>query len=126
MEKCQARQCLARQCLACTETFVEIGGWETEEEASACLQYIKTKFFRALVGIIKQTQDASNKVYKYVPIQDFTRNSDIDWSKSVEEIEKQLYEKYNLSEEDIEFIKQNVESMDDNVSVEDSIEEVEE
>ena len=98
---------------ACTETFVEIGGWNTISEAENALKYLKTKFFRCLVGIVKQTQDASQRVYKYVPLQDFTDKSDIDWSKSITEIDQQLYEKYKLNEADIEFIETNITSMDD-------------
>ena len=44
-------------------------------------------------------------------MQDFTANSDIDWTKSIEDIDKQLYRKYNLSEEEIEFIETKVQAM---------------
>jgi len=95
----------------CTKTFLEIGPFETEEEASNCIKYIYTKFFRCLVGIIKTTQHATKKVYRFVPMQDFSSSSDIDWSKSIKEIDQQLYKKYNLSDEDINFIEENIKEM---------------
>ena len=90
---------------------MECGGWSTEEEATNALKYLKTKFFRCLVGIYKQTQDASNRIYQAVPLQDFTTSSDIDWSQSIGDISHQLYRKYNLSEEDIKFIETNIAEM---------------
>ena len=95
----------------CTETFIQIGPFDTQEEAKHCLKYIKTKFLRALVGIRKQTQHATRTVYKYVPLQDFTSKSDIDWSKSIKEIDQQLYKKYGLDENEINFIETRVKEM---------------
>ena len=95
----------------CTETFVVIGLFNTHNESLTCWKYIKTKFFRALVGIKKQDQGASRSVYRYVPLQDFTDKSDIDWSKSVAEIDQQLYKKYNLSQEEIDFIEKTIKPM---------------
>ena len=57
------------------------------------------------------TQDALSKVYRFVPMQDFTANSDIDWSKGIEEIDAQLYAKYNLSDEEIAFIESMIKPM---------------
>jgi hypothetical protein len=51
-------------------------------------------------------------VWKYVPLQDFTENSDIDWSKSVEEIDQQLYKKYGLTPDEIKFIETHVKEME--------------
>ena len=96
---------------ACTETFLELGPWDTEEEATNALKYLKTKFFRCLVSIIKQTQNTSVTTYQYVPIQDFTASSDVDWSQSIDNISHQFYRKYKLSEEDIEFIETNISEM---------------
>lgn len=95
----------------CTETFLQIGPFDTKDEAEHLILYIKTKFFRALVGIQKQTQHTTQKVYRYVPLQDFTSNSDIDWSQSIPDIDKQLYKKYNLSKEEINFIETHVKEM---------------
>ena len=63
------------------------------------------------MGILKVTQDNNKATWNEVPMQDFTANSDIDWTKSIEDIDKQLYRKYNLSEEEIEFIETKVQAM---------------
>ena len=80
-----------------TETFMSIGSFEKLSEAEACLKYIKTKFARALLGVLKVTQHNSPDKWKYVPLQDFTSTSDIDWSKTIPDIDQQLYKKYGLS-----------------------------
>ena len=94
------------------QSFISFGAFETQVEANACLNYIKTKFARACLGILKITQDNKKAVWKYVPLQDFTSNSDIDWSVSVTEIDQQLYKKYGLSAEEIEFIETHVKEME--------------
>lgn len=95
-----------------TETFLAIGAFETEYEANACLKYIKGKFARIMLGILKITQHNTAEKWLYVPLQDFTPNSDIDWSKSIEDIDQQLYKKYNLSQDEIDFIESKVRAMD--------------
>lgn len=95
----------------CTETFLEIGPLDSELEAANLIKYIKTKFFRCLVGIQKQTQHTTQKVYRFVPLQDFTSKSDIDWSKSINEIDSQLFKKYNLSSKEIDFINTNIQEI---------------
>ena len=92
----------------CTATFLEIGGFETENEAKNLVKYIKTKFFRALVGIQKTTQHTGSKAYRFVPILDFKSNHEINWEQSVSEIDKQLYEMFELSEEEIKFIEEKI------------------
>jgi hypothetical protein len=72
---------------------------------------MKTKFCRALLGALKITHNNSSGVWKNVPIQDFANNSDIDWSKSIPEIDKQLYKKYKLSDEEIVFIEERIKPM---------------
>ena len=64
-----------------TVTFLSIGHFETETETKNCMKYISTKFARTLLGVLKVTQDLTPTKWKYIPIQDFTENSDIDWSK---------------------------------------------
>ena len=95
-----------------TETYISIGSVDNYEEATAILKYIKTKFTRTLLGILKVTQNNPKDVWKYVPIQDFTETSDIDWSKSISEIDQQLYKKYGLSDEEIAFIEEKIKPMD--------------
>lgn len=94
-----------------THTFLGLGGFKTEYEAKACLKYIKTKFARALLGILKITQDLNADKLKYVPLQDFTSASDIDWSAPIKAIDQQLYKKYGLSDEEIHFIETHVKEM---------------
>lgn len=94
-----------------TETFMSLGCFSNLKEAQNLLKYIKTKFSRSLLGVIKVTQDVSPAKWKYVPLQDFTDKSDIDWSKSVREIDQQLYAKYGLSDDEIAFIEKNVKEM---------------
>lgn len=94
-----------------TQTFISIGSFDTEYEANSLLKYLKTKFARTMLGTLKVTQDNKKATWLNVPLQDFTANSDIDWSKSIPEIDKQLYKKYNLSKDEIEFIESKVREM---------------
>ncbi len=84
----------------CTETFLQIGPFEDLESAKRVLKYMKTKSFRALVSIRKQSQNMNKTTYEFAPLQDFTLSSDINWSLSISEIDRQLYAKYGLSEEE--------------------------
>ena len=95
-----------------TQSFVSMGNFETEEEAEDLVKYLKTKFTRSLLGILKVTQDISPRVWNLVPVQDFTSASDIDWSKSIPEIDQQLYAKYELTDKEIAFIESHVKEMD--------------
>lgn len=94
-----------------TQTFISVGAFDTECEAQAALKYIKAKFTRALLGILKITQHNSPEKWRYVPLQDFASFSDIDWSKSIPEIDRQLYAKYGLDEKEIQFIETHVKEM---------------
>lgn len=96
---------------AATETFLSIGKFSQVDEAENVEKYLKTKFTRCMISVLKVTQIGNKPVYKYVPLQDFTTNSDIDWSKSISEIDQQLYRKYGLSQEEIDFIETNVKEM---------------
>ncbi len=98
--------------IGATETFLSIGAFEQKAEAEAALKYIKTKFARVLLGVLKTTQDITPEKWKCVPLQDFTSSSDIDWSTSIAEIDRQLYKKYNLSNEEIDFIETKVKEME--------------
>ena len=94
-----------------TQSFISIGALDTKNEAEALLKYVKSKFMRTMLGVLKVTQDNNKSVWKYVPLQDFTAHSDIDWSKSVAEIDQQLYRKYDLTADEIEFIETHVKEM---------------
>lgn len=95
----------------CTESFIQIGPFESQMEVQSCLKFIKTKFCRALLGTLKVTQDNPKNVWRNIPLQDFTSNSDIDWSQTIPEIDRQLYKKYQLNEEEIAFIERMVKPM---------------
>ena len=75
------------------------------------LKYIQSKFLRFLVSIKKNTQHSFAQVYQLVPLQDFTDKSDIDWSQSVADIDRQLYRKYNLTDDEIAFIESMIKPM---------------
>ena len=94
-----------------TETFMGIGQFEKKEEADNAVKYIKTKFARAMYGILKRTQANTPGKWQWVPLQDFTTHSDIDWSKSISEIDQQLYRKYDLTADEINFIETHVKEM---------------
>lgn len=86
----------------CTETYLQIGEWEDENTANNTLSYIKTKFFRFLVLLIKNTQHATSKVYQFVPMQDFSKP----WT------DEELYAKYGLTQEEIDFIESMIRPME--------------
>lgn len=87
---------------ACTETYIVVGSYENELEANNLVSYITTRFFRFMVLLHKSTQDASSKVYKFVPIQDFTQS----WT------DEKLYKKYGLTQEEIAFIESMIRPME--------------
>ena len=96
-----------------TQTFISFGAFDNKEEAENLLKYIKTKFARVMLGTLKITQNNKTKeVWKNVPLQNFMSTSDIDWSQSIAEIDQQLYKKYGLSEEEIQFIESKVKEME--------------
>lgn len=95
----------------CTETFLRYGSFGKKYEAENALKYLKTKFFRCLVGIYKNTQHTTRRVYVAVPMQDFTSASDIDWTKDISQIDQQLYKKYHLSQAEINFIEEKIKEM---------------
>ncbi len=95
-----------------TETFISFGKYNSRQEADNLMKYIKTKFARTMLGTKKVTQgNKTPNVWSNVPLQDFTAKSDIDWSKSIHEIDLQLYKKYGLNEEEIDFIETHVREM---------------
>ena len=98
--------------IGATQTFLTIGAFDTRAEAEACLKYVKTKFARTLLGILKVTQHNPKDTWRLVPLQDFTNRSDIDWTQSVSDIDRQLYRKYALSESEISFIEEKVRAME--------------
>ena len=97
----------------CTESYLLLGVTLNLDETSAgnVCKYFRTKFARFMHSLAKASQDATAKTYRFVPLQDFTAKSDIDWSKSVAQIDKQLYDKYGLTQGEREFIEGKVKEM---------------
>ena len=87
---------------ACTETYIVLGAYDNIEECHNLCSYVSTRFFRFLVLLIKTTQDAAAKVYRFVPLQDFSKP----WT------DEELYEKYGINDEEIAFIESMVRPMD--------------
>lgn len=86
----------------CTETYIVIGPFDSQKISENVISYIKTRFFRFLVLLIKNTQDAPSRVYSFVPLQDFSEP----WT------DEKLYKKYNLTAEEIAFIESMIRPMD--------------
>lgn len=94
-----------------TETFISIGKFKTAFEAESVQKYVATRFVRALLGVLKTTHHLTPETWAYVPQQDFSQSSDIDWSLSVGEIDSLLFEKYQLSKAEVAFVEERVQSM---------------
>ena len=86
----------------CSETYLMIGPFGTTNECENVMSYIRTKFFRFLVLLRKNTQHATSKVYQFVPLQDFSHP----WT------DEMLYKKYNLTEDEIAFIESMIRPME--------------
>lgn len=91
----------------CSQTYICIGYDPikhnfSKEECMNIISYIKTRFFRFMVSVKKKTQDAFAQVYEFVPLQDFTKP----WT------DEELYKKYNLTEEEIQFIESMIKPME--------------
>lgn len=86
----------------CSGTYLLVGPFRSENEMSNAMTYMKTKFFRALVAANKISQDSYAKVYDGVPMQDFSRS----WT------DEELYAKYNLTDDEINFIEAMIQPME--------------
>ena len=96
----------------CSNTLLAVGAFDTEDEAVNLNKYMKTKFFRFMLGIKKNANVLTSNIYSFVPTQVFTASSDINWSKQISEIDAQLYLKYGLSDEEIAFIESMIKPME--------------
>lgn len=86
----------------CTETYLLVGPFDTSETAKNVISYITTKFFRFLVSLRKASQHATQKVYSFVPMQDFSKT----WT------DEELFDKYHLTDEEISFILDMIKPME--------------
>ena len=92
----------------CTETFLVVGPFNKEEDMNSCSIYMKTCFFRFLLFLGHGTMQVNQNVFCLIPLQNFTVDSDIDWSQSVAVIDQQLYRKYGLEAKEIAFIEEKI------------------
>jgi hypothetical protein len=98
--------------IGATETFISFGAFDNKEQAEYLLKYIKTKFARVMLGVLKVTQGNKNKrVWSKVPLFNFDNSDFIDWSKPISEIDQQLYKKHDFSKEEIDFIESHIAEM---------------
>lgn len=94
----------------CSQSYL-YSAFDTKKEAENFIKYIKTKFFRSIVSSIKITQSAPSKTYKFVPLENTSSKSDINWDKTIEEIDIQLFKKYKLSKDEIRYIDKKISYM---------------
>lgn len=94
-----------------TQTYIGFGAFNNKTDAENLVKYIQTKVLRAMLGVLKTTQHNESGTWRMIPLQDFTSSSDIDWTKPIPEIDRQLYAKYGLDESEIEFIETHVKEM---------------
>ena len=95
----------------CTETFLIIDVFEDAKDANCLKTYLSTKFVRFLLLQSLSSIHITKSSFRFVPVQNFTENSDIDWNKTVSEIDQQLYAKYHLTDEEIAFIEKMIKPM---------------
>lgn len=94
-----------------TDSYLVMGDFASEFEAKSLQKYLHTRFLRFLLLQSLASMNISRGNFRFVPLQDFTEGSDIEWSKSVAEIDAQLYTKYGLSDEEIAFIESMIKPM---------------
>ena len=98
----------------CTESYLVVGAdLDLNADSAKNLEkYLQTKFVRYLHGLLKASQDATSKTFGLVPLQNFNNNCDINWNLRINEIDMQLYKKYNLSDDEIEYIESKIKEME--------------
>ncbi len=94
----------------CSNTLIVVGDFDSQIEAGNLNKYMNTKFFRFMLGIKKIAQVLTSNIYSFVPQQNFCSNSDIDWAKTIPEIDAQLYDKYDLVQDEIDYIESKIKS----------------
>ena len=95
---------ILRPGLVCTLTYYVIRSFTTLDEANNCKKYLNTNFVRRLIAPTVCNATTTEKNFIFVPNQDFTNSSDIDWSKSIQEIDVQLYDKYGLTDNERSYL----------------------
>ena len=92
----------------CTETYILIGPFETEQEARNVFNYIRSKFFHFMLGLKKNSQHTTQKEYVYVPMMDFSDKSKINWSLDRKDLDQALYDYFGLTEAERKFIEKTI------------------
>lgn len=95
----------------CTDSYLIVGASESKLVVENEYKYIQTRFLRFLLMLSVSSINLSSEKFQFIPLQDFTSNSDINWSRSISEIDTQLYAKYGLSEDEISFIESMIKPM---------------
>ena len=85
----------------CTETYMLLNVFDNQQECINMLQFLKTRFVRAMVAMVTATQHLSKANFRFVPLQDFTRS----WT------DADLYEKYGFTDDEITFIESMIKPM---------------
>ncbi len=106
------KTCILDPKMGYSQTFISFGNFKTKNEAMSLEKYFKSKFARFMIGTLKATNGLKQRIFMNLPLQNFTPKSDIDWSKSIEEIDKQLYKKYALTKDEIAFIESKIKPME--------------
>ena len=96
----------------CSETYLEVGPFKDKKIAENAKKYFYTKFFRAVFYKNKMSQNTACETYQSVPMQDFSPESDVPWSKSIKEIDEFLYNKYGLNQTEIDFVESRIKPME--------------
>lgn len=95
----------------CTDSYLIVGASESKLVVENEYKYIQTRFLRFLLMQSVSSINLSSEKFQFIPLQDFTSSSDINWSRSISEIDTQLYAKYGLSEDEISFIESMIKPM---------------
>ena len=96
----------------CTQTFLVGMTFDNLQDCERCLSYLKTRFVRFLISQTMTSQDLGADKFKFVPLQDFSENSDINWEQSISNIDHQLYQKYGIDLFEQEYIESLIKPME--------------
>ncbi|OOB77999.1 MAG: DEAD/DEAH box helicase [Epulopiscium sp. Nuni2H_MBin003] len=111
MRRVLSRTEILKPTYVCTESYIVLGTFDDRLTVENYYKYMRTKFIRFLVSVLSLSQDITRDKFKFVPLQNFANNSDIDWNVSVSIIDKQLYNKYDLTSDEINFIESKIKDM---------------
>lgn len=95
----------------CTDSYLIIGASKNKSIVENEYKYLQTRFTRFLLMLSVSSINLSPEKFQFIPLQDFTDISDIKWNKSIAEIDKQLYAKYKLTDNEISFIESMIKPM---------------